>query len=67
MKPEGQNAQPMLMTEKDVAHEFCVSVRQLQRIKDDPRQGFPAPVYIGKRPRWFREAIRRWADSRTRT
>lgn len=50
-----------LLTAKDLAEVLCVSVRQVRRLQ--AAEDLPAPVYIGRLPRWRESEIAGWMQA----
>lgn len=47
-----------LLTAADLAELLCVSVRQVRRLQVGEK--LPAPVYIGRLPRWRESEVSAW-------
>lgn len=49
---------PLLLTRGDYARELRISVRELDRLR--ARGMLPAPIRLGRSPRWRREDVVAW-------
>jgi predicted DNA-binding transcriptional regulator AlpA len=55
-KPRRPRPDGLTYTAAELCYALAISDRQLRRLKHK----LPAPLPIGRRPRWCREAIREW-------
>jgi excisionase family DNA binding protein len=65
VEPEPARPDDVLLSARDVASLLKVSDRELRRIRAG--NDFPAPVMVGRRPRFRRAAVEAWMAGQTRT
>jgi predicted DNA-binding transcriptional regulator AlpA len=55
------------LTRNQVAERYGgVHVRSIDRWSEDPKMGFPKPLYIGSRPMWDESELEQWERTRAR-
>jgi predicted DNA-binding transcriptional regulator AlpA len=50
----------LFLTRAELARHLRISERQLDTVRSDA--SFPAPVTVGRSPRWLRISIIKWAE-----